>query len=107
MESIGSELRGESGEIVSEDSGLVAGAGDGDVAEAGVEQIRVDAGICVDEDAFGGESLGAVAGDGVAVVEMAMLLGVEFNLAVIVQAGREASVGMDRLNRGEVAIGDA
>jgi hypothetical protein len=38
----------------------VAGAGDGDVAEAGVEQIRVVAGIGVDENAFGGQALGAV-----------------------------------------------
>jgi hypothetical protein len=38
----------------------VAGAGDGDVAEAGVEQVRVDAGIGMDEDAFGSEALGAV-----------------------------------------------
>ena len=32
----------------------MAGAGDGDVGEAGVEKIRVDAGIGVDENAFGG-----------------------------------------------------
>ena len=55
--------------------GLVAGAGDGDVAEAGVEQVRVDAGVGVNENAFGGEALGAVAGDGIAVVEMTMLAG--------------------------------
>ena len=53
----------------------MAGAGDGDVAEAGVEQVRVDAGIGVHEDALGGEALGTVAGDGVAVVEMAVLAG--------------------------------
>jgi hypothetical protein len=35
----------------------VAGAGDGDVGEARVEQIRVDAGIGVDENPFGGEAL--------------------------------------------------
>ena len=38
----------------------MAGAGDGDVGEAGVEQVRVDAGIGVNEDAFGSEALGAV-----------------------------------------------
>jgi hypothetical protein len=35
----------------------VAGAGDRNVAKAGVEQVRVDAGIGVNEDAFGGEAL--------------------------------------------------
>jgi hypothetical protein len=85
----------------------VAGAGDGDIAEAGVEQIRVDTGIGVDENAFGGKALGAVTGDGVAVVEMTMLAGVEFDQAVIVEACEEPTIGMDRLDGGEVAIGDA
>ena len=64
----------------------MAGAGDGDVAEAGVEQVRVDAGIGVNEDAFGCEALGAVTGDGVAVVKMTMISGVKFCLAVAVEA---------------------
>ena len=73
----------------------MAGAGDGDVAEAGVEQVRVDAGVGVDEDAFGGESLGAMTGDGVSVVEMPMLTGVELDLPVVVEAGGEAAIGRD------------
>jgi len=46
--------------VVSEERGLVAGARNGDVGEAGVEQVRVDAGVGMDEDAFGGEALRAV-----------------------------------------------
>ena len=38
-------MRAELGHVVGEECGLVAGAGDGDVAEAGVEQVRVDAGV--------------------------------------------------------------
>jgi hypothetical protein len=34
----------------------MAGAGDGDVGEAGVEQVRVDPGIGVNEEAFSGEA---------------------------------------------------
>jgi hypothetical protein len=64
----------------------VASAGDGDVGEAGVEQGWVNFSIGVDENAFGGKALGAVAGDGVSVVEMTMLAGVEFDLAVVVEA---------------------
>ena len=104
---IGSKLGAEFCHVVGEERGLVAGAGDGDVGEAGVEQVWVDAGIGVNEDAFGGKALGAVTGDGVAVVEMTMLAGVEFDLAVIVEAGREPTIGMDRLDGGEVAIGNA
>ena len=83
---IGSKLRTEFRHVVGEECRLVAGAGDGDVAEAGVEQIRVDARIGVNEDAFGGEALGAVAGDGVAVVKMTMISGVKLDLAVVVEA---------------------
>ena len=54
---IGSELRAEFRYVVGEERGLVAGAGDGDVGEAGVEQVRVDAGVGMNEDTFGGEAL--------------------------------------------------
>ena len=67
----------------------------------------MDAGIGMDEDALGGEALGAVTGDGVAVVEMTMLAGVEFDLAVVVEACRDPTIGMDRLDDREVAIGNA
>lgn len=67
----------------------------------------MDAGIGMNENTLGGESLGAVAGDGIAVIEVAMLSGVELDLSTVVQAGREAAIGMDRFDDGEVAIGDA
>jgi hypothetical protein len=47
----------------------------------------VDAGIGIDENALGGEALGTVAGDGVAVVEVAVLQSVELSLAVAVETG--------------------
>jgi hypothetical protein len=86
LRDIGSKLGGEFCHVVGEERGLVAGAGEGDVGEAVVEQIRVGAGIGVNEDTLGGESLGTVACDGVAVVEMAMLAWVELDLAVVVEA---------------------
>jgi hypothetical protein len=84
---IRTELRAEFGHVVGEEYGLVAGAGDGDIAKAGVEQVRVDAGVGVHKDTFSGETLRTVAGHGVTVVEVAMVLGVEFDLAVAVEAG--------------------
>ena len=81
------------GSVIGVDLSVEACARDGDVGEAGVEQVRVDAGIGVNEDAFGGEALGAVTGDGVAVVEMTMLVGVEFDLAVVVEADGQATIG--------------
>ena len=64
----------------------------------------MDAGIGVNENAFGGKALGAMTGDGVAVVEMTMLADVELDLAVVVKAGKEPTIGMDRLDHGPVAI---
>src|ERR1700682_5304128 len=94
-------------QVVSEERGLVASARDGDVAEAGVEQVRVGTGIGVNENAFGGQALGAVTGNGVAVVEMTMLVGIKFDLAVVVEADGQATIGTDRLYRGHVAICNA
>ena len=82
---IGSELWAEFCHVVGEERGLVAGAGDGDVAEAGVEQVWVDAGIGVNEDAVGREALGTVTRDGVAVVKMTMISGAKLDLAVVVE----------------------
>ena len=84
---IGAELGAELGYVVGKKGCIVAGAGDGDIAKTGVEQVWMDAGVGVDQDALGGKSLGTVAGDGVAVVEMAVVMGVEFDMAVIVETG--------------------
>ena len=81
---MGTEFR----HVVSKEYGIVAGARDGNIGKARVEQVWVNAGVGVNEDALGGEALGAVAGDGIAVVEMRMLAGVEFDLAVVVEAAR-------------------
>ena len=83
---IGSELGAEFCHIVGEKRGLVAGAGDRDVGEARVKQVWVDARIGVNEDAFRGEALGTVTGDSIAVIEMTMLVWVEFDLAAVVEA---------------------
>ena len=55
---IGAELWAEFDHVVGEERCIVAGAGDGDVSEAGVEQVRVNTGIGIDQDALGGEALG-------------------------------------------------
>jgi len=67
-----SELLAELCGVVGEYGCFVAGARDGDIAESRVEQVRMNADFSVDENPLGGEPLGAVAGDGVAVVKMAM-----------------------------------
>jgi len=107
LRNIGSELRSKLGHVVGKECRLVASAREGDVAKAGVEQVRVNTGISMNENALGGETLGAMAGNGISVVEVAVLAGVELNLPVIVQAGRKAAIGMDRLYDGKVTVGDS
>ena len=103
---VATQLLSKIGGVIGVDLGIVACARDRDVAEAGVEQVWVDTGVGVNEDPFGGEALGTVTGDGVAVVEMRMRVGVEFDLAAVVEADGQATVGVDRLDRGHVAIGN-
>jgi hypothetical protein len=71
----------------------MAGAGDGHVTETGTEQVGMHAGVGVDEDALGGQALGTVAGDRIAVVEMAVVGRIELDATLIVQAGRDSAVG--------------
>jgi len=108
---VSAELRGELGEVVGEDSRLVAGARDGDVAKTGVDKVRVNAGVSVHEHTLGSEPLGAVAGDSVAVVEVAMLDRIKIDLAAGVEVGLDssiaASIGRNGIDDGQVAVGDA
>jgi hypothetical protein len=101
---IGAELGAELVDVVGKEGSFKAGAGDGDVTKAGVEQVRMDACAGVDQDALCCESLRTVAGDRVAVVEVAILLGVEFDLAVVVEAGRNPAIGCDGFLTGSRVI---
>ena len=89
---VGAELGGKFCHVAGEERGLVTSAGDGDVGEAGVEQVGVNARIGVDEDGVGGEALGAMTGYGVAVDEMTMVSGVELDLTVVVEPGGDAAI---------------
>lgn len=101
------EVLSESSHIIREDRRLMAGAGDSDVPEAGTEQVRMNAGIGVNEYALGGEPLGAVAGDGVAVIEMPVFGSVEFNPPIIIEPGADPVLGTDGLDHGKIPVGDA
>ena len=89
---MGSELWAELCKVVGEERRLVARARDRNVAEAGVEQVRMDASIGVNEDAVGGDALGAVARDGVAVVKMTMFAGVELDLSIGVETSGHVAI---------------
>ena len=71
--------------VVGVEDGFVAGAGNRDVSKAGIEEIRVDAGIGIYQDALSGEALRAVAGDRIPVIKVTVLLGIEFYPAVVIK----------------------
>src|SRR5271165_7010446 len=75
------------GSVIGIDLRVEACARGRNVGEARVEQVWVDAGIAVNEDAFSGKALGTVTGNGVAVIEMTMIFGVEFDQAIVVEPG--------------------
>ena len=81
----------------------MAGAGDGDIAEARTEQIWMHAGIGVNKDPL----VGAMARDGVALIEMAVLGSVELYAMIVVELGGNPAIGRDRFNEGKVEIGNA
>jgi hypothetical protein len=98
-------LRIELNHVVGIEGGLVAGAGNRDVSKAGIEEVRVNAGVGIYEDALCSEALRAVAGDCITVIKVAVLLGVKFYPAVIIKTGGNNPARRDGLNGGEVPIG--
>jgi len=67
---IGAEALGKHGGIIGVNVGVLGRAGDGDVGKAGVEEFGERIGVHIDEDAVFGQTLGTVAGDGIAVIEV-------------------------------------
>ena len=59
-------------------------AGDGNIGETAVYQLGVDGGVDVYQHTVSRESLGAVTGDGIAMIEVPHLFGVERNRFAII-----------------------
>ena len=78
--------RVEPSDVVGEDGDFVAGTRNGDIAEAGVEEVCVNVGIGVHQNTLGSEPLNTVAGNGIAVIEVAKFGRVEFDTMVVVEA---------------------
>src|SRR5437016_87592 len=95
LRDVGSQLRTKFCHVIGEKRDLEACARDGNVGEARVEQVWVDTGVGVNENAFRSKALRAVTGNGIAVVEMTMLDGVKFDLAAVVEACRKPTIRMD------------
>ena len=93
--------------IIGENHRLLTGARYGNVAEAGAEQVGMDAGVGVNKDTFAGESLGTMACDRIAVVKVAVLGCIEFNLPMVVEPSGDVAVSRNGFDDGEIAVGDS
>src|SRR6202012_4226365 len=86
LRDISAELRGEFGHVVRKEGSLVAGAGDGNIAESRVEQIGMSCRVRINENPLRGEPLCTVTRYCVSMIEVAMCRGIEFDVTAVVEA---------------------
>ena len=67
----------------------------------------MNAGIGVDQDTLRGEPLGTVAGDGIAMIKMAMFFWVEFNLTIVFESASDAAIGFNLFDYRKIPISNA
>ena len=101
------EAGGKRGRGIGIDLDILSRTRHGDVGKARIDEVGVNADVDVHQNPVGGESLGAVAGDGIAMIEVPHLVGVERNGLAIVHADGKLSILTDALDGAEVTIGDA
>ena len=85
----------------------MAGARDRNISESQIEQIGMDARISVDEDPVCRETLRAVTGHCVSMIEVSMIRSVKLNVTPIIEACGNVSIWFDRVDHGKVAVGNA
>ena len=89
---IGAEVLGKCRGIIGVNVGVLGGAGDGDVGKAGVEELGERIGVHIDEDAVFGQTLGTVAGNGIAVIEVPHPSGVKTDSSSVIYFDGQAIV---------------
>ena len=98
------EILAQRGRMIGIDARIDAGAGYRNIGEAGVDEVGMYRGIDMDQHAVGGESLGAVAGDRIAMIEVAVIPIGKRDRAAIVEAGGDLSMRRDGLDGGKVPV---
>jgi hypothetical protein len=93
--------------VVRIDLGILGRPRDGDVSKAPANEFGVDVGVHIHEDAFCGETLRAVRGHGVTVIEVPHLPGIERHGSVFtsIHANGDDSIVADLLKGAEVTVG--
>jgi hypothetical protein len=90
--------------VICIDMGIVRSSRHGHVCESFVDEVCVNVAIEIHHDTFSCQSLGAMTGDRVAVIEVPHLVGAEVNRFAVVHLYGELAVFVDALHRAKVAV---
>src|SRR5580704_9691987 len=101
---IGAEVLGKRSGIIGVNVGVLGRAGDGDVGKAGVEEFGEGIGVHIDEDAVFGQTLGTVAGNGIAVIEVSHPSGVEIDSSSVIHFHGKAIVIADGFDTAAITV---
>ena len=101
---IGAEALGKRGGIIGVNVGVLGRARNGDVGKAGVEEFGERIGVHIDEDAVFGQTLGTVAGDGIAVIEVPHPSGVKIDSSSVIHFDGQAIVIADGFDPAAITV---
>jgi hypothetical protein len=92
---IGAEALGKRRCIIGVNVGVLGRPRNGDVGKAGVEEFGERIGVHIDEDAVFGQTLGTMAGNGIAVIEVSHPSGVKSDSSSVIHFHGQAIVVVD------------
>src|SRR5580704_9094408 len=101
---IGAEALGKGDGIIGVNVGVLGRTRNGDVGKAGVEEFGERIGVHIDEDAVFGQTLGTVAGDGIAVIEVPHPSGVKIDGSSIIHFHGQAIVIADGFDPAAITV---
>src|SRR5208282_2661699 len=105
MGHVAAKFLSEGRSIVRINLGIIASTRDRDIGHAAVEQILgTQFGVHVNQDTVGSLSLAGVAGHGIAMIEMRMLVRIEFNHTPTVDLQAQPPVSVDALDGPQLAV---
>ena len=101
---IAAETLGKRRCIIGVNVGVLGCAGDGDVGKAGVEEFGERIGVHIDEDAVFGQTLGTVAGNGIAVIEVRHPSGIKIDSSSVIHFHGQAIVIVDGFDPAAITV---
>lgn len=98
------EIFAQRGRMIGINARVHAGAGYRNIRKTCADEVGMYRGIDVDQHAVGGESLGAVAGDRIAMIEVVVIPIGKRDAAPVVETGADFSMRRDGLDGGKVPV---